>query len=362
MINDLQRHNQKVMGEVSDAVTSVLKSGWYVLGSQVKEFEQQFAAYCQAEHVVSVANGTDALELALRALEVGPGDRVVTVANGGAYSTTAILAVGAMPVYVDVEADTLLLSLEHLRSLINSATSAIIVTHLYGQAAPVDEVLKLVAELGIPVIEDCAQAHGATLNGRRVGSFGSLGCFSFYPTKNLGSLGDGGAITINDPVLAQRLQMLRQYGWHSKYEITMAGGRNSRLDELQAAILLAKLPLLNDWNQRRYDICLKYTKEIRHPSVILPNIAKGSFVGHLFVIRTSQRDSLREHLKNNQIMSEVHYPIADHRQPAFRALFPEVSLSETERACNEVLTLPCFPEMTDEEVQRVITTVNGWVA
>jgi dTDP-4-amino-4,6-dideoxygalactose transaminase len=362
MINDLLRHNQKNMGELSVALTSVLDSGWYVLGNQVKEFEREFASYCQTGHCVSVANGTDALELALRALDVGHGDQVVSVANAGAYSTAAILAVGALPVYVDIDADTLLLSVAHLRPLINDKTTAIIVTHLYGQAAPVDEVLALAAEYGIPVIEDCAQAHGAKINGRRVGSFGALGCFSFYPTKNLGALGDGGAITTNDDALAKRVQMLRQYGWQNKYEITLAGGRNSRLDEMQAAFLRVKLPYLDKWNQQRFEISQLYVAGIRHALVTLPRIVAGSFVGHLFVVRSTQRDGLREHLKHNQIMSEVHYPIPDYRQPAFAALFQGVSLSATEQACGEILTLPCFPEMTDAEVKHVIDVVNGWSA
>ena len=362
LINELLRHNQKVMDKLSVAVSSVLESGWYVLGNQVKEFEHEFASYCQTEHCVSVANGTDALELALRALDVGQGDKVITVANAGGYSTTAILAVGAMPVYVDVDADTLLLSIKHLRRLISAETRAIVVTHLYGQAAPEDEALTVAAEYGIPVIEDCAQAHGAMLNGRRVGSFGALGCFSFYPTKNLGALGDGGAITTNDVALAKRVQMLRQYGWQSKYEIVLVGGRNSRLDELQAAILRVKLPYLDSWNQRRFEISQLYMAGIRHSLVTLPRIAASSFVGHLFVVRSPRRDELREHLKQNQIMSEVHYPIPDYHQPALAALFPRLSLSATEYACGEILTLPCFPEMSDAEVKSVIDTVNGWPA
>ena len=360
MINDLLRHNKKNTDELSIVLSNVLKSGWYVLGSQVKEFEREFASYCEVEHCVSVANGTDALELALRALEVGRGDKVVTVANAGAYSTTAILAVGAMPVYLDIDSDTLLLSTDHLRLLITEETRAIIVTHLYGQAAQVDEVLSLAAQFGVPVIEDCAQAHGAILNGRRVGSFGVMGCFSFYPTKNLGALGDGGAVTTNDASLAKRVQMLRQYGWQSKYEIALVGGRNSRLDEMQAAILRVKLPYLDKWNQRRFEISKLYIDGIHHSSIMLPRIAEGSFVGHLFVLRTHNRDKLREHLKQNQIMSEVHYPIPDYRQPVFTAIFQGVYLNITEQVCSEVLTLPCFPEMTDAEVQYVIDKVNDW--
>lgn len=362
MINDLLRHNQKNMQALGAAGSSVLQSGWYVLGSQVKDFEQEFASYCQTEHCVSVANGTDALELAMRALDVGQGDEVVTVANAGAYSTTAIYAVGAVPVYVDVDAATLMLSIDHLRRLISAETKAIVVTHLYGQAAPVDEALTIAAEFGIPIIEDCAQAHGALLNGRRVGSFGALGCFSFYPTKNLGALGDGGAITTNDVALAKRVQMLRQYGWERKYEIALVGGRNSRLDEMQAAILRVKLQYLDNWNQRRFEISRLYVEGICHSLVALPHIVSGSFVGHLFVVRSSQRDGLREHLMHNQIMSEVHYPIPDYRQPAFAAKFQGVSLSATEQACGEILTLPCFPEMTDAEVKHVIDVVNNWSA
>lgn len=362
MINDLLRHNQTVMDGLSVAATKVLANGWYVLGNQVKEFEREFASYCQTEHCVSVANGTDALELSLRALNVGQGDKVITVANAGAYSTTAILAVGAMPVYVDVDDETMLLSIEHFRRLINSETKAVIVTHLYGQAAPVDEILFLAAEYGVPVIEDCAQAHGAMLNGRRVGSFGTLGCFSFYPTKNLGALGDGGAITTNDTALAKRVQMLRQYGWQSKYEIALVGGRNSRLDELQAATLRIKLPYLDNWNQRRVEISQLYLAGIRHSLITLPSIVASKYVGHLFVVRAQKRDALREHLKQHQIMSEVHYPIPDYRQPAFAALFPGLALPVTDRACGEILTLPCFPEMSDAEVQFVIEAVNGWSA
>lgn len=360
MINDLLRHNECLMPDVSAAINEVLQSGWYVLGKQVNEFEQEFASYIQTTHCVSVANGTDALELALRALNIGPRHQVITVANAGAYSTTAILAVGGEPVYVDIDPDTYLLSMKHLRDLVGAETKAIVVTHLYGQAAPVDQVLSLAAEFGIPVIEDCAQAHGAMLQSRRVGSFGALGCFSFYPSKNLGALGDGGAVTTSDEKLASRLKMLRQYGWQSKYEITLAGGRNSRLDELQAALLRVKLPHLDKWNARRFEISKRYVDGIHHPMVAMPHILKGEFVGHLFVVRSRQRDGLREHLKQNGIMSEVHYPVPDYRQPAFAGMFPGIQLPSTECVCEEILTLPCFPEMSDVEVETVIKAVNGW--
>jgi len=360
LINNLLRHNADILPQLNQAVTSVLESGWYILGTQVVEFEQEFAKFCGVEHCVAVANGTDALELALRTVGVSQGDRVITVANAGGYSTTAILAVGAVPLYVDVCEDSLLLSLEHLQELIGSDVGAIVVTHLYGQIARIEDVVRLADQYGIPVIEDCAQTLGAMLNDRRAGSFGKVGCFSFYPTKNLGALGDGGAVTTDDPELCKRLQMLRQYGWQSKYEISLTGGRNSRLDELQAAILRVKLPYLDTWNRQRFEIARRYVEGIRHAQITTPRIEEGSFVAHLFVVRTKQREILREYLKQHQIMSEPHYPIPDHLQPATCAQFVNLNLPQTELACREVLTLPCFPEMSDAEVQHVINAVNAW--
>lgn len=360
MINDLLRHNKEIMSELLLEITAVMESGWYVIGNQVKEFEIEFASYCHTEYCVSVANGTDALELALRALGIERGDKILTVANAGGYSTTAILAIEAIPVYLEIDDNNLLLSVEHLRELISNETRAIVVTHLYGQVAPVDIVMNIAEKYGIPVIEDCAQAHSATLKGRKVGSFGALGCFSFYPTKNLGGLGDGGAITTNDSMLAERVKMLRQYGWKNKYEISLMGGRNSRLDELQAAVLRVKLRHLDQWNERRNHISQQYMKNISHPLITQLCIELDNYVGHLFVLRSLQRDKLHVHLNHSEIMSEVHYPIPDYHQSGIASLFPNFSLPVTERVCGEVLTLPCFPEMVDTEVNSVIEAVNGW--
>jgi len=360
LTNDLLRHNNYMIKELRTSTINVIEGGWYVLGRKVEEFEDEFAAYCEARHCVTVANGTDALELGLRALGVSKGDKVITVANAGAYSTVAILAIGAMPVYVDIDHKSMLISLEHLSNLIDSETSAIVVTHLYGQVAPLNEILELANKFGIPILEDCAQAHGAMYDGHRVGSIGRIGCFSFYPTKNLGALGDGGAIVTNDMVIAKRVKMLRQYGWEKKYQIGITGGRNSRMDELQAALLSVKLPNLDAWNQRRVQICDNYLAGIRHQMITLPRIVSANSVCHLFVLRTRERDNLKEHLKHFRIMSDVHYPIPDHQQPAIAIFFPDLSLPETERASREVLSLPCFPEMTDAEIQRVIDAVNCW--
>src|ERR1700752_3958771 len=269
-LNDLVRQNRQLHEELASAARRVVERGWYVLGSECTEFEREFARYCGSADCIGVANGTDAIELALRAVGVAPGDRVATVANAGFYSSTAIHAIGAGPVYVDVE-ETHGMSLPSLReALAGQGVRAVIVTHLYGRLADVEAIVALCKPLGIPVLEDCAQSHGASRGGKIAGSFGTAGCFSFYPTKNLGALGDGGAVTTGDAAMAERLRGLRQYGWGSKYRVSRAGGRNSRLDELQAALLLAKLPHLDRWNERRRGIARRLSNEIRHPRIKCP--------------------------------------------------------------------------------------------
>src|SRR3954468_7746504 len=249
LINDLGRHNRPLLAEIEQALRTVLHSGWHILGSQVAAFETSFAAFCGCAHAIGVGNGTDALELALRAVGVGPGDQVITVANAGGYSTTAILCAGAEPLYVDVMRDSMSMDLRHLKTRITTRTKAIVATHLYGRMVDMPEMLGIAG--GIAVIEDCAQAHGARLRGRVAGSWGRLGCFSFYPTKNLGALGDAGATTTNDAGLAERVRMLRQYGWKRKYDSVIAGGRNSRLDEMQAAVFSGRSGILEKGNKRR---------------------------------------------------------------------------------------------------------------
>jgi dTDP-4-amino-4,6-dideoxygalactose transaminase len=339
----------------------VIGSGWFVLGRELEAFEAEFAAYCGAAHCIGVANGTDALELALRASGVGPGGRVLTVANAGAYSTTAIRAAGAEPVFVDIDDGTLLVDAAELgRQLASARASALIVTHLYGRLVPaIGEIAAAARRAGVPLIEDCAQAHGARLGGRMAGTFGDFGCFSFYPTKNLGALGDGGALVTGSAERRDRVRMLRQYGWAGKYRIELAGGRNSRLDEVQAAVLRVKLPKLDGWNERRREIAHQLTRGIRHPKVRCPQHAGEDYVAHLYVVRTAERGSLQEHLRARGIASDVHYPLLDYQQPAFGA-GDEYRNPVAERACREVLTLPCFPEMTDDEVAAVVEAVNGW--
>jgi len=244
-INDLNRLPQNIKQEINQAVSSCIDSGWYVLGENVTSFEEEFAAYIGTHTCISVANGTDGLEIGMKALGVKSGDKVVTVANAGFYSSIGILACGAEPVYVDIDPRTHTMSPESLESIIESGIKAVIVTHLFGRLADITSIHRICSEHGIPLLEDCAQAHGARLAGRMAGSFGAVSCFSFYPTKNLGAMGDGGALCTSDLVIASRIRTLRQYGWENKYNVNYPFGKNSRLDEIQACILKVKLRYLN---------------------------------------------------------------------------------------------------------------------
>jgi dTDP-3-amino-2,3,6-trideoxy-4-keto-D-glucose/dTDP-3-amino-3,4,6-trideoxy-alpha-D-glucose/dTDP-2,6-dideoxy-D-kanosamine transaminase len=359
LINDLARHNAPLLPEIESAIQAVLRSGWYILGAQVARFEESFAAFCGVAHSVGVGNGTDALELGLRALGIGPGDEVVTVANAGGYGTTAIRCTGAYPVYVDIHPQSMLMNADDLRNRITSRTRAIIATHLYGRMVDMPALKALADAAGIPVIEDSAQAHGARLQGKAAGSWGQLGCFSFYPTKNLGALGDGGAITTNDAALAERLRALRQYGWTPKYQCATEHGRNSRLDEIQAAILSVKLKYLDSWNCRRRTIGALYSELLAGADVRVPPPPDESDAAHLFVVRAPERDRIRTALAGQGIGAEVHYPIPDHRQMCdTNAPWSACDLPVTETCCREVLTLPCFPEMRDEEVAWVAEAVR----
>jgi dTDP-3-amino-2,3,6-trideoxy-4-keto-D-glucose/dTDP-3-amino-3,4,6-trideoxy-alpha-D-glucose/dTDP-2,6-dideoxy-D-kanosamine transaminase len=360
-LNDLVRHHAPLRAELDAAIARVQDRGHYILGPEVKAFESEFAAYCGAASCIAVGNGTDALELALRALGIGPGGEVVTAANAGGYATTAIRAAGATPVYADVDAASLTVDPRALALRIGPRTGAVVVTHLYGRLADVDALARLARDRGIPMVEDCAQAHGARRDGRMAGTFGTVGCFSFYPTKNLGALGDAGALVTSDPALAVRLVELRTYGWRGKYRCSVGGGMNSRMDELQAAVLRVKLPHLDHWNRRRHEIAKCYANAISHPKITLPlTAAVGADVTHLYILRTAERESLRAHLAACGIATDVHYPVPDHWQPAWLDDTTTAGLGHTERACTEVLTLPCFPELTDAEIAAVATACNQW--
>jgi len=363
-INDLRRYSQDVIGRLLPAAERVLASGHFVLGPDVRRFESEFAAYCGVAHCVGVANGTDALELGLRALGVAAGDHVMLAANAAMYGTSAVLAIGAVPLFADVDEATCLLSEVTMQAAIDSGEivpRAVIVTHLYGRLAAMTSIVALCRRLGIAILEDCAQAHGATdADGVRAGAFGDIASFSFYPTKNLGAIGDGGALVCSDGGLAANARQLRQYGWSRKYTNELAGGRNSRLDEMQAAFLSSMLPDLDQRNRRRREIANRYSHEIRHPDIQVPAPAGNEYVAHLFVVQSMQRDSLASHLKGCHVGSDIHYPIPDHRQPMHGDRFAAVTLPTTDSLCERVLTLPCFPEMTAAEVDRVIAACNAW--
>jgi aminotransferase EvaB len=361
LINDLSERTRAYDNQLKAAARDVIDSGWLVLGPKVREFENSFATYLDTEHCISLANGTDAIELALKALGVSFGDLVATVANAGMYTTTALLAIGAEPFFMDVDIDSRNVTLHEVERAIDAGAKEVVVTHLYGLAVPeIQEIAALCKNRNVRLLEDCAQSHGAKVLGHHVGTFGNAASFSFYPTKNLGALGDGGAVVTNNSEISERVKRLRQYGWSSKYMVEMAGARNSRLDELQAAFLSVFLPDLDAANARRRAIATQYSQSIRHPKVKVPAVYGEEFVAHLYVVRVEEREALREHLKSCDIATDVHYPIPDYRQPVFGDKYSAIHLPNTEQLSKEIMTLPCYPEMTDEQVDKVVCVLNAW--
>ena len=363
-MTDLARQHGPLRREFEAAFARVLGREWYILGFEVEAFERAFAAYCGARHCIAVASGTDALQLALGALAIGPGALVATVANAGGYATTAIRRGGAVPRYVDIDPITLLIDPPALAANLTDVR-AIVITHLYGRMADVDAIARVARPRGIALIEDCAQAHGARRGATAAGTCGDIGCFSFYPTKNLGALGDAGALTTDNDALAHRLRQLRTYGWSTKYHCAIEGGMNSRMDELQAAALAIKLPRLDDWNRQRRAIARRYAVAIRHPAISLPPLAtadaESADVVHQYVVQSDARDALRVHLAAAGVAAEIHYPVADHLQRAWtRGEAAPAALIHTERACASVLSLPCHPDLSDAEVDAVATACNRW--
>lgn len=351
-----QLANAKV--DLQAPVQRVLDSHWYILGNEVTAFEREYAEHVGAEHCVSVANGTDAINIALRAVGVTSGDSVIATANAGFYSSTAILQIGAQPVYVDVDPLTLTMSKDRLKEALETCSPrAIVVTHLYGQLADVEAIVRIAMDAGVAVIEDCAQAHGAMRNGKAAGSFGTVGCFSFYPTKNLGALGDGGAVVTGNAELAARAKQLRQYGWDKKYHVAISGGCNSRLDELQAAVLRAKLPYLDAWNEERRAIARRYNAAFARLPLRCPQSVDSDYVAHLYVVQAEDRDDLRRFLSEHDVATDIHYPVADHLQAVHGRSTRADALPATEAACRSVLSLPCFPGLASDDVAHVIRTV-----
>jgi len=360
---DLKVQTQAIRAEIDAAVREVLDSGWFILGRQLEQFEAEFAAYHGLPHCVGVGSGMEALHLALVALGIGPGDEVITVPTTAAATVCAIQFAGATPVFADIDPGTFTMDPGSAASRITPRTRALLPVHLYGQMADVRALVDLARCHGLALVEDCAQAHGARLNGELAGTVGEIGCFSFYPTKNLGALGDAGALVTRDAALAERLRMLRNYGERPDRRYHHAiPGYNSRLDEIQAAILRVKLRHLDAWNRRRREIAAWYGSHLQNPALTLPSARPGAdHVWHLYVPRCRERDALRAHLAELGVGTQIHYPVPLHLQEASAALgLGPGHCPEAERAAAEVLSLPIYPELTEAQLRHVAGAVNAF--
>lgn len=356
-LSQFQRHR----AEIEEAIRQVLESGHYILGPELEALEREFAEYIGTSHAIGVANGTDALELALRALEIGPGDEVITVSHTAVATVAAIEAAGAIPVLVDVDTDFYTLATEQLSEMLTPRTRAVLAVHLYGQPADMDVIAAFCREQKLALLEDVSQAHGARWRGRRLGSLGDIACFSCYPTKNLGALGDAGLVTTADVSLAARVRMLREYGWRERY-ISDFTGRNSRLDELQAAILRVKLRHLEEDNAKRRAHAVRYNEGLADLGFYLPTVRQGAeHAFHLYVIRSGERDRLIEHLKQLGIQGGIHYPVPVHLQPAYKnRLRTASSMRRTEVLVNEIVSMPLYPDLEVDKLEEVIVALKSF--
>lgn len=347
--------------EIQAAVLRVMLSNRYILGAEVEALESEFADYIGTAAAIGVANGTDALELAIRALDIGPGDEVITVSHTAVATVAAIEAAGATPVLVDVDPVFFTLNPAQLKEVLTSKTKAVIAVHLYGQAADLDPICQFCTDNKLFLIEDVSQAHGGKWKGNRLGSIGHIGCFSCYPTKNLGALGDAGLITTNDLKLGSKVRMLREYGWQRRY-ISDIAGRNSRLDELQAAILRIKLRHLDADNGKRQNLAAQYSKLLAGLALQLPTSRENAeHVFHLYVIRTVNRQELLKYLKEKDIQAGIHYPMPVHLQPAYKnRVRTAINMDVTEQLADEVLSLPIYPELSSADLARVIQCINNY--
>jgi dTDP-4-amino-4,6-dideoxygalactose transaminase len=345
--------------EIEAAVSKVLHGDRYILGDEVEALETEFARFIGIKTAIGVANGTDALELALRALGIGLGDEVITVSHTAVATVAAIEAAGATPVLVDVDPDSFTLQADQLHEVLTRRTKAVIAVHLYGNAADLDAISDFCAQNGLELIEDVSQAHGARLNGRRLGSIGRIACFSCYPTKNLGAIGDAGLVTTNDEALAERVRMVREYGWRERY-ISQDVGRNSRLDELQAAILRVKLRHLDSDNSKRQGLAAAYSEMLAGASLRLPVVRRNAeHVFHLYVVKVKERQTLIDHLKAHDVQAGVHYPVPVHLQPAYKGRVRTASsMRVTESLSQEVLSLPMYPELRMEQLDAVVRAIK----
>jgi dTDP-4-amino-4,6-dideoxygalactose transaminase len=358
--------------EIDQALHRALDGGSYILGQEVGAFEQEFADYLDVSAAVGVGNGTDALHLALRTCDIGHGDIVFTVSHTAVATVAAIELAGATPFLVDIDSASFTMDPERLEDAIKGhkqragksagRPKAIIPVHLYGHPCDMTSMQDIARRHGLMIIEDCAQSHGAGIDGRKTGTWGDMAAFSFYPTKNLGALGDGGAVVTSNTALATKARALREYGWRERY-VSESRGMNTRLDELQAAVLRIKLKYLDKENARRREIARIYDSELSATELILPRLdGSASHVYHQYVVRSQRRDDLRSFLKERSIGTLVHYPLAVHMQPAYQGtvMTAAAGLGNTEQVCREVLSLPMHPHLGDEEVHSIAETISEW--
>lgn len=358
---DLRAQHDSIREELFDTITRIIDTSSFIMGPAIKEFEPKFAEFCGCKHAIGVSSGTSALHLALWALGIGPGDEVITIPHTFIATAEAISMRGAKVVFVDIDPESYTMDVSKLEAAITPQTKAVIPVHLYGHPTDMDPLLEIARKHNLKVVEDCAQSHGAEYKGKRVGTIGDIGCFSFFPGKNMGAMGDAGAVTTNDDALARKISLLRNHGREGKYEHEMVG-YNDRIDTLQAAILNVKLPHLNDWNESRRAHAAEYCAALAGTGLTLPSAKPGcTHVYHLFVIRHPKRDDLQKFLKEKGIATGVHYPLPLHLQPAYADLkYAEGDFPVTEKAAKEILSLPMFPEMTSEQVQDVVEVIKSY--
>jgi dTDP-4-amino-4,6-dideoxygalactose transaminase len=359
---DLKAQYATIQSDIDSAIRRVVENTSFIMGSEVSAFEKAFAAFCGVNHCVGVGSGTAALELTLRALGIGPGDEVITVSHTFIATAEAISAVGATPVFVDIDPQTYNMAVGALLQTINQRTRAIIPVHIYGQPADMTTINAIAGQHDIPVIEDAAQAHGSTWAGRKTGSLATAACFSFYPGKNLGAYGDAGAVTTDDDAVAEQVRLLRNHGRHDKY-LHEIKGFGHRIDALQAAILHAKLPHLDEWTCARRRLADRYNQLLGDLELMLPYVdPQAEPVWHLYVIRTPLREEMLNYLKTQGIGAGVHYPIPLHLQPAYADLgYAPGTLPVTEAVAKSCLSLPIYPEMSDEQQDRVVTAIRTFL-
>lgn len=370
MTSDIPQTNPKASylahkHEINQAVADVLDGGFFILGNRVATFEQEFAAYLGASHAIGVASGTDALILALRACGIGPGDAVITVSHTSVATVAAIELAGAAPLLVDVDPRTFTMDPGRLEDALalnkGMRPKAVIPVHLYGHPADMPAIMDIASRAGLFVIEDCAQSHGASIQGRKAGCWGHMAAFSFYPTKNLGALGDAGAVVTGDSELAERTRLLREYGWRARY-VSEICGMNSRLDELQAAILRVKLRYLDQQNARRRELAALYGRVLAKTDLALPGERPEAFhVYHQYAVLSPRRNALRNHLRNEGIATLIHYPVPVHSQPAYQHRITALQMERTEEIARQVLSLPMYPELTEDQVATVGRSITQFV-